>query len=211
MIDLPSRWKETCTGLPDSLVSEAFERLRGLYDQPPRAYHNLSHIAACLAEFDHVRGKVNDPTPIELAIWYHDCVYDFQAKGNEERSAEKARKELEPLGFDSATIEEAVKLILKTRHGIDLPETPDEKTMVDIDLSILGKSPEVFDRFERQIREEYSWVLDAQFAAGRAAVLKTFLDRERVYETEFFHDRYEAHARENLKRSIASLTAKTSE
>ena len=77
---------------------------------------------------------------------------------------------------------------------------------MDIDLSILGQSEDRFDTYERQVREEYEWVTEDAFVAGRLAILKLFLERPTIYSTPFFRTRYEAQARRNLNRSLAQLS-----
>ncbi len=78
-------WRQvsTATGDPQSIYRE----LASLYSQPHRYYHNLHHIAECLAEFDSVRHLASQPVAVELAIWFHDAIYDTRAQDNEERSA----------------------------------------------------------------------------------------------------------------------------
>ena len=76
--------------------------------------------------------------------------------------------------------------------------------MLDVDLAILGAAPGRFDEYERQIRAEYAHVPEAEFRAGRRKVLQGFVERERIYVTDAFHDALEARARANLQRSLAS-------
>jgi predicted metal-dependent HD superfamily phosphohydrolase len=77
--------------------------------------------------------------------------------------------------------------------------------MADVDLSILGRAPEVFDAYEQAIRKEYAWVDDEQYNRARIEVLQSFLDRDRIYRTDVFAGLYEQSARENLSRSISRL------
>jgi predicted metal-dependent HD superfamily phosphohydrolase len=85
---------------------------------------------------------------------------------------------------------------------------PDARLVVDIDLSILGRSPQKFIKYERQIRQEYAWLSPQAFAAGRSTILQTFLGR-RIYSTKYFFRRYEAPARRNLVHSLAKLARKS--
>ena len=88
-----------------------------------------------------------------------------------------------------------------------MPETPDQQLIVDIDLSILGAPLERFFEYERQVRQEYSWVDEAIFRSVRSRILQEFLARPSIYSTMIFRDRLERPARENLKRSIGFLAA----
>lgn len=190
-----------------SLSHKMFEQLVPLYSTPERAYHNLAHIQACLTEFEAVKSLASDPIALQAAIWFHDVIYDPQAHDNEERSADFAAEQLRSLGLDEAQIEQVKNLILATKH--DRPVRGDAALLVDIDLSILGKPAEEFDRYDAAIRQEYSWVAEDAYRTGRTQVLQKFLDRPSIYQTEHFFSRYEAQARANLQRAIAKLNPAT--
>ena len=72
-------------------------------------------------------------------------------------------------------------------------------------VAILGKPADEFARYDAAIRQEYAWVSAEAYRAGRSKVLQSFLDRDRIYQTEFFRNRYEEKARENLQRVIKRL------
>ena len=76
---------------------------------------------------------------------------------------------------------------------------------LDMDLSILGASAEAFDAYEAGVRHEYRDVPEAAFRSGRAAILEGFLARDRLYLSDWGWARFEARARENLRRSIQNL------
>ena len=96
-------------------------------------------------------------------------------------------------------------MILATRH-VDPPEDPDAQYVVDADLSILGGTPVEFDRYERQIRQEYAFRSETEWREGRARILRVFLDRPRIFLTRE-SVRFEGPARANLERSLRRLTA----
>lgn len=174
------------------------------YSEPHRAYHNLAHIMDCLEQFESAKHLAQDAVAVEMAIWYHDAVYDPRAKDNEERSAELAVRAVTEAGLRTSYRENIQALILATKkHDASLAR--DAAVLVDVDLSILGQNSARFDEYERQIRREYNWVSEVDFANGRAAVLGAFLSRPNIYTTEFFRAKYERQARENLQRSIQQL------
>jgi predicted metal-dependent HD superfamily phosphohydrolase len=182
-----------------------FDRLMQRYEEPHRAYHTVQHLEECFREFDAVRGLAQSPGAVAIALFFHDAIYDTHARDNEERSAELARRTLAALGAEAALLRYVADLILVTRHAAR-PETPDQKLVVDIDLSILGAPEARFDEYEQQVRQEYSWVDDAIFRSVRRTILEEFLVRPAIYSTQPFRDRLEHTARENLKRSIAALS-----
>jgi len=176
------------------------------YAEPHRAYHTQQHLAECLALFDEIRVHAEQPAEIEIALWFHDAVYDVHRHDNEARSADWARTALLQAGAASDAADRVAALVMATRHSF-APQTPDEQLLVDIDLAILGAAPARFDEYERQVRAEYAHVAEADFRAGRARVLAGFLARPRLYATQPFHDALEQRARENLGRSLAALRA----
>jgi predicted metal-dependent HD superfamily phosphohydrolase len=78
--------------------------------------------------------------------------------------------------------------------------------LADADLTILGQPENTFDAYDRQIRMEYYWVSEAGYNVGRGAVLRRFLEREAVFRTEVFRNRYETQARANLLRALRRLS-----
>lgn len=175
-------------------VPDVFEELRSRYSEPHRHYHTFEHIRECLQELDAVGGS----REIELALWFHDFVYDPKAKDNEERSAERAVQVARDLKLSEEQVRE---FILATHHSAP-PAGEEARLVVDIDLSILGADPNRFDEYERQIREEYSWVPEPTFHGERARILISFLDRPSIYGTERFRKKLEKRARANLERSL---------
>jgi predicted metal-dependent HD superfamily phosphohydrolase len=181
-----------------------YQELASLYSQPHRHYHNLQHIVECLAEFDSARPLTNQPIVVELAIWFHDAIYDTRAHDNEERSAELAKRWIANSGGTAELCEAVAALIMATKTHE--PTThPDAPLVVDVDLSILGQPQERFQRYETQIRREYEWVPEETFAAKRTEVLRRFLGRKRLYTTDHFFAKYEKQARANLQHSIRTL------
>jgi predicted metal-dependent HD superfamily phosphohydrolase len=71
--------------------------------------------------------------------------------------------------------------------------------------AILGAEWERFEESSEQIREEFRHVSYEDYRAGRIKVLESFLQRPQLYLTEHFSTRYEAQARENLRRWFEEL------
>jgi predicted metal-dependent HD superfamily phosphohydrolase len=191
-------------GVGEAQAAACFDQLQMCYTEPHRAYHNLAHIADCLTQFDQVRDLAESPTEVEAALWFHDVIYDPRRQDNEEHSADWAWAALTDFGIATALCERIRALILATKHTA-ISQGQDAQLLVDIDLSILGRPPAEFDRYERAIRQEYAWVAEEQFRHGRAKILHGFLARERIYQTTHFYQRLEQPARQNLTRSVAKL------
>jgi len=77
--------------------------------------------------------------------------------------------------------------------------------MLDIDLSILGYSPEKYSQYKKNIRKEYSWVPENDYVSGRKKVLESFLKKQKIFQTEYFYSKYEQNARINIQEEIRAL------
>ncbi len=211
--ELKGRWHRFCAGAGGAAGAAAeeglFDELDHLYGGPGRHYHAWPHIRACLDELERVRELAAHPAALELALWYHDAIYEPGFPGNEERSAVLAREAAGRLGLPAGLGREAEALVLATAHlgpggtGGGPAGPPDTALIHDIDLAILGSPPGVFAAYEEGIRREYAFVPEGERRARRAAVLQGFLDRPRIYLTPAFHERLDGPARRNLRASIA--------
>ena len=173
------------------------ERLIAAYAEPQRCYHSLQHLRECLAHFESASHLAGNPGEVEIALWFHDAIYELQGKDNEARSARWALDELTSSGASAEQLQSVQSLIMATCHTAT-PTDPDEQLLVDIDLAILGASPERFAEYDAQVKIEYSWVPDPIYAVKRKEVLLSFLDRSPIYSTEHFRARCEQQARANL-------------
>lgn len=185
-------------------TGDGFEELVARYGEPQRRYHTMEHIESCLALLDRFRSLARRPAEVELALWFHDAVYEPHRTDNEGRSAELARRVLLAAGVSREAVDRIAAYILATK-GHDVVEG-DGALVLDIDLSILGASEEEFERFDRHIREEYIHVPDPLYREGRRRVLEGFSKRRRIYRLEPFFDAFETQARRNLERKIAELS-----
>lgn len=183
-MDLRSRWP-----LDEALYQDLVAR----YREPHRRYHTLQHLEECFARFDELRALAEHPRDVELAIWFHDAIYDTRRSDNEARSAAWGR---------SVAGERVHDLVMATRHEA-APRSADEKALVDVDLWILGAPRERFDEYEAQVREEHGWVPAIIYRRKRRQVLESIAARPTIYNTAAFVQRYEKQARENLARSLA--------
>ena len=190
-------------GLADNF--QMLKQINTAYSEPHRHYHTAAHIEACLLEFDSVRCLAQSEAEVEVALWFHDAIYVPRASDNERRSADLASHFLTSAGGSAATSARVHSHVMATVHNAE-PADSDARLLVDVDLSILGQDTEVYDWFERAVREEYKWVPWFLYRRKRTGILRSFLDREFIYCTESFRRRYELPARENLERAIGALS-----
>jgi len=187
--------------LPASLTT----RLAAMYGEPQRHYHTLAHVEALLRWLRHWQALAHEPRLIEAAIWFHDAVYDPQRSDNEARSAALARDELRALDWTTQDIERVAALVLATQHHDADADDTDAWLFLDLDLSVLAQSAAHYAAYSAGVRAEYGWVDEAHFRAGRAAVLRSFVERDAVYRTPELHAAWEAAARANLAAELSGL------
>ncbi|KAK4098144.1 hypothetical protein N658DRAFT_526514 [Parathielavia hyrcaniae] len=196
-----------------TLITPAIRtELTALYSSPTRHYHSLTHVTALLTLLSAHRRHFADPDAVEAAIWFHDAIYDARAEApgaNEKASAELAVAHL--TGLVEARHLAWIRSVIEATATHTLPEdlddgeTSDAALFLDMDLSILGAGEAEFDEYEAAVRKEYHFVDDDGWRAGRAAVLRTFLNRDRLYQSDLFRGLYEDAARRNLGRSLRRL------
>ena len=179
------------------------------YAEPHRYHHDFSHIMQVLKEFEEVRHLCKNPDAVEMDLWNHDLIYRPGETDNEEQSAKSTSNMLSSAGLPEPYIQEVGRLIILTKEHkiINVRRDNDGALSNDIDLSILGQPPLIFDLYDRNIWKE--WVLgkvvsDDEFTKARAEFLEGFLKR-RIYSTPYFGAKYEKMAKANLKRSLKKL------
>jgi predicted metal-dependent HD superfamily phosphohydrolase len=202
---MAKRWEDMWKKLNARTAPQnVFEELIKAYSSPDRFYHNLTHIQDCLTIFDQTRWLAVQIEEVELAIWFHDAVYDTRRNDNEQKSAEWAVSAIHQSGAEHAVAERVFDFVLATRHTTEVSDR-DAQLVVDVDLSILGRETEIYWQYEENIRKEYAWVPESVFRQKRLEVLRAFLDRPNIYYHEMYRNRFEKKARANLLQAIESL------
>lgn len=193
-----------------SILSERLAGLRRRYAEPHRAYHGQAHVDALLGGLADEGLRVGNRAAVELAVWYHDAIYDPSATNNEARSADLLVAEMHRLACPSVV--SAAESMVRATAGHELPpDLPDAlrddtATFLDLDMAVLCAEPADYDVYEAGIAAEYIPVHGLNnFRAGRAAFLRGMLSRERLFHTERFHHRLDAAGRANLRRGPQGL------
>lgn len=188
------------------------EQLKTRYAEPQRHYHTWAHVEALRGHFDRVQDKFHDATGVLWALYWHDAIYDPQATDNEDKSADLMLAEAPPT-LAEPSLKLAERVIRATQkhqvpRGLSDQDASDLALFLDIDLSILGAEEKIFDAYEAQIRAEYAFVPIDIYRQARAGILKGFLQRDRLYFSDHYHNLWETTARDNLRRSITRLDRK---
>ena len=190
--------------------------LEAAYVSPPRAYHDFLHVREVLHHYADIAAGPGWAQPVEvyLAVLYHDAIYQPGRKDNEALSARFAMDQVAQWmpehGIDLLRVAELINLT--ARHGQFSPADFDEdgfaldaRHFLDCDMAILGAEAEAFDAYDHGIAEEYrGHIPNFLFRLNRKRFLKGLLASERIYLSDWFHQRYDAQARANLRRAIGA-------
>lgn len=183
-----------------------FKSMLKHYSEQSRFYHSRSHLEHCLAQFDEARSAIPDPDAVEIALWFHDVIYDPFACDNELKSAELFMQKL-GRQIDPDRAELIHRLIMATVHD-RLPGCINAAFVVDIDLSSFALPWKEFEEDSAAIRREYEHLPDEEFYAKQYRFLHGLASRETLYSTPYFKERKESLARENLTRRLDALKAR---
>jgi predicted metal-dependent HD superfamily phosphohydrolase len=173
-------------------------------NQPYRKYHGWTHIRDMLKEsLTLPSGLVKDPLRLRGAILFHDVVCVPCASSNELESTVFASR-----FYQGQNISQIQLLIMATVHTFPFVKFGDDRDVLcDLDLTILGAEKERFAQYRLEIREECrGYCTDDEFDARTFAFFKELqgqADRDFLYRTPFFRDRYEDHTRQNIKMILA--------
>lgn len=198
------RWVELMHQLELMDNQATYAKLTQAYTEKHRHYHSDAHINACLQHFDAAKHLAECSAEVELALWFHDVIYKPLSSTNELDSANWCAKFLAENNVAAETVQRIFTLIMATCHAAE-PVGNDEALVVDIDLAILGAPENVYQAFEANVRQEYQWVPSSIFKSKRKEILRSFLEREKIYRHAYFYEMLERNARKNLAEAISRL------
>ncbi|ANF49553.1 hypothetical protein A0O34_02850 [Chryseobacterium glaciei] len=205
-MELKDRFNQPCLQFTQdqNLIENLWLEIEKKYSEKGRHYHNLEHLENMFSELESVKNKISDFNIISFSVFYHDVIYDASSKSNEEKSAEFAKTRLENLNIEKQSIEIIFNQIIATKAH-QKSDDQDTNYLLDADLSILGKDVETYLEYTKKIRKEYSIYPDFLYKPGRKKVLHHFLELENIFKTDYFKEKYEVQARENIEFEISLL------
>lgn len=186
--------------LANNLWLEIFTK----YSEPKRHYHTISHLEAVIAELKEVKDHILDWDTTLFAVFYHDSIYKASSSTNEADSAKLAMQRLSAISYPADKIAKCANMILATKQH-ELSDDLDTNYLLDADLAILGKSPDDYQKYSDQIRQEYTIYADFIYNSGRKKALQHFLQIESIYKTEYFLKKYENKSKINICNELEGL------
>ena len=177
---------------------ELWKEIEKKYTDKKRHYHSLSHLENLLQQLIEVKDKIENWEVILFTLFYHDIIYNALKTDNEEQSAELAEKRMKQINVPIPIIENCKTQILATKKHI-ANSNSDTNYFTDADLSILGQEFGIYNTYFQNVRKEYSIYPNIIYNPGRKKVLKYFIEMERIYKTEYFYNKFEKQAKQNLQ------------
>ncbi|WP_442544583.1 DUF4031 domain-containing protein [Arthrobacter sp. KN11-1C] len=197
-VPLLERWNSTLPG-HEELGFELLER----WGEEHRKYHSRTHLLAVLEALDLLSEPALPPHSVTLAAWFHDAVYEGIAGQDEEQSARLAEDRLAIAGLPGPVIDDVARLVRLTSTHSPEPGDHTGALLCDADLSILGAEPAAYARYLAAVREDYAHVSDADFAAGRTAVVRQLLALDPLFHSERAKSLWLDAARRNLETELS--------
>ncbi|MNJ84361.1 hypothetical protein D3C87_18120 [compost metagenome] len=186
------------------LIEEFWIEIETHYSGKERYYHSLRHLEHLLEQLTTIKTELKDWNTILFTLFYHDVIYNALKSDNEEKSAELAEKRMKQLGIPLELIERCKEQILATKSHVK-SENDDTNYFTDADLSVLGQNWEIYSAYFKNVRQEYAIYPDLVYNPGRKNVLLHFLAMDRIFKTDYFFEKYEKPARENLRKEAELL------
>ncbi|MCP3933187.1 MAG: hypothetical protein GY705_29305 [Bacteroidetes bacterium] len=181
---------------------ECWNEIEKNYSSKSRHYHNLEHLENMFSELNKIQSEVENLDCLLFAIYYHDVIYKSTKSNNERQSALTFENRIAKTSFDK--LSECMSQIEATKEH-KLSEDNDTNILLDLDLSVLGKSSEEYKKYSESIRKEYHIYPDFMYRKGRKKVLKSILELDFIYKTDFFKQEYENQANQNLALELKQL------
>jgi predicted metal-dependent HD superfamily phosphohydrolase len=193
------------------------DQVKAKYQEPHRHYHDWNHALAVLSWVNHCCDDVFNDRPVYLtpkckremsiAALFHDVIYTTQGSpGNEQDSVWFLQSQIAHIG----EYQEAEKMILTTaKHGkLEFEDVAfPTALLMDCDIASFGEPRwEIAVWNDQNIIKEFlqKYTME-QVKVGRKAFLEGLLAKRSIFLTPYFQDRFEAQARQNIRRLITEL------
>jgi predicted metal-dependent HD superfamily phosphohydrolase len=196
---LLNRWNDVMPG-HDALFLDLLDR----WSESHRRYHGCTHLLAVLEALD----LLTAPPPGRRAPC---CWRPGSTTPSTAESPARTRRNRPGSPSSGSAAPAFLKPTSKRWRGWSgsrritgrEPGDDDGALLCDADLSVLGGEPEPYARYVAAVREDYAHIGDADFAAGRAAVVRQLLSLDPLFHTERARKLWLDAARRNLQGELA--------
>jgi predicted metal-dependent HD superfamily phosphohydrolase len=200
-------------GIGEFESSALVAELKKKYEEPHRFYHTWEHVVELLNGLFERACATDMPqeemAALGVAVLFHDSVYDVSRtyyRDNEIHSAEYAKRALSSRGVEGRRVENAYRLIRETAHtGGEKPTERLSMILHDLDMSVLGSSPERYALYVSDIIAEFGIYPGREFAKARLELLNAWIADEDLFVTEYGKRRFLSQARKNMESEVAGI------
>ncbi len=187
-----------------SLINELWDEVEKNYSGKKRHYHTLLHLDNLFTSLTEVKSEIQYWESTLFTLFYHDIIYTTLKSDNEENSALLAEKRMQQLSVSNDIIERCKNQILATKSHSKSTDS-DTNYFTDADLSVLGQPWEIYSLYYKNVRKEYAIYPDFIYNPGRKKVIQHFLSMNSIFKTDYFYNKYEKVAKENLMKELSYL------
>jgi predicted metal-dependent HD superfamily phosphohydrolase len=185
--------------LQQTKIDNQFHILESVYNNyHNRAYHTMVHLRECFDFYDSLPNVKGKGPCAEIALWFHDFVYDVHSpQNNELNSAKKCEEFLNSIDINKELVQFICEHIYSNnaigyRYGSNL--------VSDVDLWILSAPSKRYNEYEQQIRHEYRHLDEETFIRERTKIMRGYLKRAYVYYNYLIRNMLEDRASINLAK-----------
>ena len=187
-----------------SLINELWDEVEKNYSGKKRHYHTLKHLENLFTSLTEVKSEIQNWESILFTLFYHDIIYTALKSNNEENSALLAENRMQQLSVSSDITERCKKQILATKSHAKSTDS-DTNYFTDADISVLGQTWEIYSLYYKNVRKEYAIYPDFIYNSGRKKVIQHFLSMDSIFKTDYFYNKFERVAKENLNKELSYL------
>lgn len=198
-----------------NIFSYMLEDVKESYNDEKRFFHNIEHLHLGYEDINEYadwyieniseNAKDSGICMEQIAAWlYHDIVYCVKESSlNERKSADIAIEKLKDSDLNVDIVE---RIILDTQKHVATIE--ESKLILDIDMASLGYEYNRFLTYRKKALKEYATIYPEKLLIeGVLKFIEQTLKNDSIYHLDYFKNKYENTARENLKKYREEILA----
>ncbi|KAK0097971.1 hypothetical protein PV326_012094 [Microctonus aethiopoides] len=215
MATLEDSWKEVTEGFNTDICDTWFARLQEVYADEKRTYHNLDSLREKLSHYYEIKDQLKNPKALLLALFFQNYEYDPKALDGENQNLdhfnafadEVEMPQDDELRNETCGLLKAAATNSTEEHKIGGAfGSEDAHYLLDLDMAVLGSTPDAYAEYRDKIRGEYSFLSEPMYTALRLKVLQNFVQIPNIFATKEFREKFEDQARQNIQAEVELLS-----
>ncbi|KZC05548.1 hypothetical protein WN55_04488 [Dufourea novaeangliae] len=190
MASIEESWKDATEALNSEVCDTWLTKLQEAYSEEKRTYHNLDSLREKLNCYYEIKDNLKNPQAVLLALFFQNFEYDPKALDGENKSLDhfNAFADEAEIAPDAELREEASELLkVAATHSTDAHKVggafggEDAHYFLDLDMAVLGCSPECYGEYREKIRGEYSFLSEPMYTALRLKVNYRIINHSSIH------------------------------